>query len=118
MRTIALATLAAVLACIGFDSGAVAQPAPGAAQPTESGIAIEWEVRHRFRLFRREAYFQRHVAASRAGGQLAAEHLLEQATGGRGWAQNEVDHLCVNAAGAWLDTCDRDGERESYVVPK
>ena len=119
MRTIALAALAAFLACIGFDSRAVAQPAaPGAAQPTDSGIAIEWEVRNRFRLFRREADFQRHVAASRAGGQLAAEHLLEQATGGRGWAQNEVDHLCINAAGAWLDTCDRDGERESYVVPK
>src|SRR6187455_1530240 len=104
MRTIALAALAAFLACIGFDSRAVAQPAaPGAAQPTDSGIAIEWEVRNRFRLFRREADFQRHVAASRAGGQLAAEHLLEQATGGRGWAQNQLDHLCVNAAGVWLD---------------
>ena len=56
--------------------------------------------------------------ANRAGSQLAAEHQLERATGGRGWAQNQVDHLCVNAAGAVLDTCDRDGERENYLAPK
>ena len=29
-----------------------------------------------------------------------------------------VDHLCVDAAGALLDTCERDGERENYLAPK
>ena len=81
-------------------------------------MAIAWEVRNRFRLFRREADFQRHVVADRAGSQFAAEHFLERETGGRGWAQNEVEHLCVNAAGGLLDPCDRDGERESYLAPK
>ena len=56
--------------------------------------------------------------ANRAGSQLAAEHLLERDTGGRGWAQNVVEHLCVNVAGALLDTCERDGERENYLAPK
>ena len=101
-------------------SRAGAQPAePGASpQAADAGMTIEWEVRNRFRLFRREADFQRHVIANRAGSQLAAEHLLERDTGGRGWAQNQVDHLCVNAAGVLLDTCDRDGERENYLAPK
>ena len=70
------------------------------------------------RLFRRDADFQRHVIASRAGGQLAAEHLLERGTEGRGWAEDVVEHLCVNVAGALLETCERDGERENYLAPK
>ncbi|MEA3027675.1 MAG: hypothetical protein QOF91_2960 [Alphaproteobacteria bacterium] len=110
------ALLAALLAGAGFDRRANAQP--GAALPGEPGIAIEWEVKNRFRLFRREADFQRHVIASRVGSQLAAEHQLERDTGGRGWAQNQVEHLCVNAAGIVLETCERDGERENYLAPK
>jgi len=112
-------TLAALLAGASFGGHAVAQPAePSTVQPTDTGIAIEWQVRSRFRLFRREADFQRHVIANRAGSQLAAEHLLERETGGRGWAQNMVDQLCVSATGAVADTCDRDGERENYLAPK
>ena len=38
---------------------------------------IEWEVKNRFRLFRREADFQRHVVASRARQSLAAEQMLD-----------------------------------------
>ena len=111
--------LAALLAGASFGGHAVAQPAePSTVQPTDTGIAIEWQVRSRFRLFRREADFQRHVIANRAGSQLAAEHLLERETGGRGWAQNMVDQLCVSATGAVADTCDRDGERENYLAPK
>ena len=56
--------------------------------------------------------------AARAGSQLAAEHQLESATGGRGWAQDILPHLCVNAAGVLLETCERDGERENYLAPK
>jgi lysophospholipase L1-like esterase len=92
---------------------------PGGLTPsTDSGITIDWEVKSRFRLFRREADFQRHVIANHAGNQLAAERMLERDTGGRGWAQNQVDHLCVNAAGLLLETCERDGERENYLAPK
>jgi hypothetical protein len=112
------ALLAAFLSCAGFGGRGIAQPIDlGVAQP-DSGIAIEWEVKSRFRLFRRESDFQRHVIASRAGNQLAAEHMLERDTGGRGWAQNQLEHLCVNPAGVLLETCDRDGERESYLGPK
>ena len=123
MRRTPLAASAALLAILllgaGFDSRARAQSTgPDAAAATDAGITVEWEVKNRFRLFRREADFQRHVIANRAGNQLAAEHLLERDTGGRGWAQNQVEHLCVNAAGLLLDTCDRDGERENYLAPK
>ena len=107
--------LAAILACAAaaIATGSVpAQPAP------DGAFRIVWEVKNRFRLFRREADFQRHVIANRAGNQLAAEHLLQRDPAGRGWAQNQVEHLCVDAAGLLLDTCDRDGERENYLAPK
>jgi hypothetical protein len=118
MRPIALAVLAALLMCAGFAGRSHAQPAASAPAQPEAGITIDWEVRNRFRLFRRESDFQRHVIANRAGSQLAAEHMLERDTEGRGWAQSQVDHLCVNPAGALLETCERDGERENYLVPK
>ena len=88
------------------------------AQPAASELRIEWQVKNRFRLFRNEADFQRHVAAHQADGVLAAEARLERRTGGRGWAQDMVEHLCVNAAGRLTEYCDRDGEREVYLAPK
>jgi lysophospholipase L1-like esterase len=94
-------------------SGAEIAPPPAA--PT---IQIVWEVKNRFRLFRRNADFQRQVTASRAGSVLGAEHFLERESGGRGWAQNVVDHLCVSSSGALLETCERDGARENYLAPK
>jgi lysophospholipase L1-like esterase len=111
MRAVAVAAFAAFLA---FPSVA----GPAFAQSEEPGIHIDWEVKNRFRLFKRGADFQRHVAAARAGGQLSAEHQLESAAGGRGWAQDILPHLCVNAAGVLLETCERDGERENYLTPK
>src|SRR5262249_42325459 len=89
-----------------------AQPAAGAAPH------IEWEVKSRFRLFRDEADFQRHVAAMRSGGVLAAERRLASDTDGRGWARDTIDRLCVDRAGRLLEFCDRDGERESYLAPR
>src|SRR6478672_9429959 len=64
MRRIAIAASAALLTALlldaGFDSRAGAQPA----EP-DSGVTIDWEVKSRFRLFRRESDFQRHVIANR-----------------------------------------------------
>src|ERR1051325_528114 len=113
MRAPAVAALAAFPAFLAF----LPRIEPAFAQSEEPAIHIDWEVKNRFRLFKRDSDFQRHVAAARAGSQFAAEHQLESATGGRGWAQDILPHLCVNPAGILLETCDRDGERESYLAP-
>src|SRR5713226_4536048 len=82
------------------------------------GPRIEWEVKNRFRLFRNEADFQRHVAAASSEGVLAAERRLARETDGRGWARDTVERLCVDRAGKLLESCDRDGEREVYLAPR
>ena len=88
-------------------------------EPRGSGVMhIEWEVKNRFRLFRNEADFQRHVAAARGDGVLAAEQRLERESDGRGWARDTVERLCVDRAGKLLEFCDRDGEREIYLAPR
>ena len=79
---------------------------------------IEWEVKNRFRLFRSDADFQRHVAATRNDGVLAAERLLARETDGRGWARDTVERLCVDRAGKLLEVCERDGVREVYLSPR
>src|SRR5258708_33092380 len=102
-----------LLVCSTCGGQAVhAQPAAGAAPH------IEWEVKNRFRLFRSEADFQRHVAAMRSDGVLAAERRLASETDGRGWARDMIERLCVDRAGMLLEFCDRDGERESYLAPR
>ena len=78
---------------------------------------IVWEVKNRFRLFRHESDFQRHVEAAQAGSVLEAERRLAASTAGRGWARVMLNSLCVDAAGRILDTCERDGVRESYLAP-
>jgi len=78
---------------------------------------IAWEVKNRFRLFRKESDFLRQVAASRGDGVLAAEDRLEQTTGGFGWAKDVVGSLCVDASGNIMQSCDRDGVKESYLDP-
>jgi lysophospholipase L1-like esterase len=139
MRTLVLAAVAALLVSTTFTPRAGAQtgmpageplsPLPGAPPgapaaaetapvPGTTAIQIVWEVKNRFRLFRRDADFQHQVAASRAGSVLAAERLLEREAGGRGWAQNVVDHLCVGASGSLVETCLRDGVRENYLSPE
>src|SRR5581483_8348558 len=74
---------------------------------------IAWEVKNRFRLFRKESDFLRQVAASRGDGVLAAEDRLEQTTGGFGWTKDVVGSLCVDASGNIMQSCDRDGVKES-----
>ena len=89
------------------------------AEPTATAAPrIEWEVKSRFRLFRSEADFQRHVDAMRGDGVLAAERRLAKDSDGRGWARDLVERLCVDRAGRLLKSCERDGERESYLVPR
>src|SRR6202030_1647372 len=93
--------------------------APAAlAQSKSGGPRIEWEVKNRFRLFRSEADFQRHVAADRGDGLLAAEDRLARESDGRGWARDTVERLCVDRAGKLLETCDRDGTQEDYLAPR
>src|ERR1700722_8203148 len=80
-------------------------------------VSISWEVHNRFRLFRDEKDFNRHLAAESGRTILAAEQTLAQETDGRGWARDMVTRLCVDGAGRVLDTCVRDGTRESYLDP-
>ena len=96
---------------------------PAAAQPAEqsaasSALHIVWEVKSRFRLFRNEKDFQRHVAAHRGDGVLAAEQRLALASDGRGWAKDVLGHLCVDGTGKLVESCQRDGEKENYLSPE
>ena len=89
------------------------------AQPVDAGsFHIVWEVKNRFRLFRKEADFRRQEAASRGDGILEAERRLERDSDGLGWAQDAVANLCLDSFGNLLDTCERDGERENYLAPR
>ncbi len=128
--TVAMLLLAgtALAPCAFAQSDALDTPPPGASPapppsvvvppPAGPDIRIEWEVKNRFRLFRSEGDFQHHVAAARGDGVLAAEDRMERESDGRGWARTMVARLCVDLAGKLLDTCDRDGERESYLAPQ
>jgi lysophospholipase L1-like esterase len=111
MRVIKLASCLLFLLCASADI-ASSQPAP------DGDLRIVWEVKNRFRLFRNEADFERHVAAHRGDGVLASEHRLAAATNGRGWARDMLDGLCLDQTGKIVDTCQRDGERESYLAPR
>jgi lysophospholipase L1-like esterase len=112
MRAIWIATTVLLIACAELATIAHGQPsAAGEAR-------IVWEVKNRFRLFRNETDFQRHVAAYRADGVLASEQRLARESDGRGWAREMVTRLCVDGTGRLLETCERDGEREFYLSPQ
>jgi hypothetical protein len=81
-------------------------------------LHIEWEVKNRFRLFKRDEDFQRHVAAQRGDGVLEAERRLERAADGRGWARDQVERLCIDQSGRIPEFCERDGQREVYLAPE
>jgi hypothetical protein len=80
-------------------------------------VAVSWEVKNRFRLFRYESDFLKHVDAERGDGILAAEQRLARATDGHGWARTMLNGLCVDASGKLVEICDRDGEKEIYLSP-
>src|SRR5215472_7026402 len=113
VRRMAIA-MAAILALHGGPAGAQAPLVPA---PSASDVRVSWEVRNRFRLFRDEKDFNRHLAATSGRTILEAEQQLAQETDGRGWARDMVTRLCVDGAGRVLDTCVRDGVRESYLAP-
>jgi hypothetical protein len=101
--------------------GIAAVLAAGSAAPAHAGPSagptIEWQVKNRFRLFRNETDFQRHVAAH-GDTVLATERRLARESDGRGWARDTVERLCVDRAGKLMEVCDRDGERENYLSPR
>src|SRR5215469_5068116 len=107
---------------LAFSIGLVlglAPPEPALAQLAGTGdFHIQWEVKSRFRLFRNEADFQRLAAQNRGDGILAQERRLEVASDGVGWAKDVVGNLCLDGYGELVDTCTRDGEKESYLNPK
>src|SRR6185295_7375325 len=92
---------------------------PAWSQDRGTGVLhVDWEVKNRFRLFRNEADFLHHLSAARGEGVLEAERRLARESDGRGWARDLVERLCVDRAGNLLETCERDGERESYLAPR
>ena len=124
MRTLLSAALSAALLLPLLCGQASAQSRPlSPAVPAETlapvpgNLRIEWEVKNRFRLFRNEADFRRHAAASRGDSVLAAEQRLARATDGRGWARDMVGNLCIDQTGRIPETCQRDGERENFMTP-
>jgi lysophospholipase L1-like esterase len=105
-----LAPFAITAALLALAGAPIAHAEPDAPR-------IEWEVKNRFRLFRSEADFRRHVAA-RSDSVLASEQRLARESDGRGWARDTVERLCADRGGRLLEFCERDGERESYLSPR
>jgi hypothetical protein len=115
-------TTAALLLALVAGSPTRAQPvetspSDAAEPPPATGVVIDWQVLNRFRLFRDDGDFRRHVEAARGGSVLAAEHALEQANDDRGWARNVLTRLCLDRTGGLLEECMRDGVRENYLDP-
>src|SRR3954447_11685637 len=100
-------------------SAAPLPSAPLQIQPPElsPNLRIVWEVKNRFRLFRREADFAKHLAAQSLRSVLAAEQMMASESDGRGWARPMLANLCVDPMGGVPNTCERDGARESYLAP-
>lgn len=109
MRRIVLAALTALFA-MAADHG-LAQVG------FTADLAISWEVKNRFRLFRYESDFLKHVDAGRGDGILAAEQRLARSTEGHGWARTMLNSLCLDQSGKLAEICDRDGEKEIYLAP-
>ena len=93
--------LAALLLSVPLGSRAQAQ---GGVAPGASAPRIDWEVKNRFRLFRSEADFQRHVAATRSDGVLGAETGSPARPMVAAGPATSVERLCVDRGG----TADRD----------
>src|SRR5262245_3099104 len=110
MPRIVVALAAALLATLAVDRA-----------PAQVGFAheltVSWEVKNRFRLFRYESDFLKHVDADRGDGILTAEQRLAQATDGQGWARTLLNGLCVDPSGKVVEICERDGEKEAYLTP-
>ena len=108
-RRIAAAILTVL--SLAISASASAQPA------SDSPFRIEWEVKNRFRLFREEKDFLLHADALSGQSILESEFDLAEQSEGRGWARNMVGRLCIDAGGAIVQSCNRDGVRENYLNP-
>ncbi|MBV9970446.1 MAG: hypothetical protein JO228_10705 [Xanthobacteraceae bacterium] len=97
--------------------GPPAQTEPPPSVEPATGVLITWEVANRFRLFRDERDFRRHVEAESGRSVLEAEEDLAEASEGRGWASDMVVRLCLDAVGQVAEQCTRDGTRENYLAP-
>src|SRR5262249_8929852 len=119
MLTTIYRSLAVLLAAAPLVAGARPSAAQLSLRPADipPDGSVVWEVKNRFRLFREEKDFNRHLAVTSGRSILAAEQTLEQETAGRGWARDMVVRLCLDGAGRVVDTCMRDGVRESYLTP-
>ena len=80
-----------------------------------SDLRIAWEVKNRFRLFRREADFLKHVAAQSIKSVLAAEQIMATETDGRGWARAMLGNLCIDQMGGVVTTCERATARAKII---
>src|SRR5262249_5240527 len=82
-----------------------------------TGVAITWSVVNRFRLFRDERDFRRHVEAMQGHAVQEAEQALAAATDGGGWASEMLGRLCLDRIGQGADECMRGGGRGNYLNP-
>jgi len=82
-----------------------------------TGVAITWSVVNRFRLFRDERDFRRHLEAMQGHTVQEAEQALAAATDGSGWASEMLGRLCLDRIGQVADECMRDEVRENYLNP-
>src|SRR5215471_20044096 len=101
MRRVLVAWLAALFTAVVADRGC-------SQTVFTSDLVISWQVKNRFRLFRYESDFLKHVDAERGDGLLAAEQRLARATDGQGWARTLLNGLCVDASGKVVEICERD----------
>ena len=91
------------------------RPANAASSPASTDPRSR---RQRVRPVAEDHDFLRMAAASRSDGILAAEQRLERDSAGLGWAKDIVANLCVDVSGNLMETCERDGERENYLLPR
>lgn len=110
-------------ACLAFACLLTLFNPPAAIAQPANGLAIEWQVANRFRLFSDQRDFDEHVkamAAAAGRSVLASEQWLEtqpQFHNGRGWADT-VHPLCYDSfRGQIIAFCERDGRRENYLNP-
>src|SRR4051795_4908450 len=134
MRRSTIAVLLSLAACAGPASAQTQIQPPITLPPPPGGgglpsgpmqilpptispdLHIVWEVKSRFRLFRREADFLKHVAAQSIKSVLAAEQIMANETDGRGWARAMLGNLCIDQMGGLPATCERDNARENYLA--
>jgi hypothetical protein len=113
--------------------------APSVSAQTPAQIDIDWKVENRFRFFRYQDDFDRHVAKHQAGGapwrsvlEVERDFMDDPELHGRGWAHDlaprigkSVGRLCAyEHSGLTVENCDRfskiepNGKEENYVNPR